>query len=84
MLKCAGSNNVKSIKQVKFWAKFLMQAEADMVPKESGFNLSRAAYLRAECDVFFARLPWQEMAKLFKCTIFVITETQFAIQGQVT
>ena len=36
-------------------------------------------------DVFQARLPWQEMVKLNKGSIFVITETQFAIQsGYVT
>ena len=39
---------------------------------------------RAHCDVFQAGLPWQGMAKLFKCSIFVIKETQFAIQSQVT
>ena len=50
-----------------------------MVSKESGFNLS-GAY----CDVIYARLPWQGMVKLYKGNMFVITETQFAIQGQVT
>ncbi len=37
-----------------------------MVPKESGFNLSETAYARAECRVFYARLPWQGMVKLYK------------------
>ena len=61
-----------------------------MVPKESGFNLSETASClnacanSAEYDVFYARLPWQGMVKLYKGSIFVITETQFAIQGQVT
>ena len=39
---------------------------------------------RASRDVFHARLPWQGMVKLSKGCIFVITETQFAIQSQVT
>ena len=49
-----------------------------MVPKESGFNQSEMAsgYGHAHCDVFQARLPWQGMAKLTKCSIFIITETQ--------
>ena len=36
---------------------------------------------RADCDVFHAHLPRKVMVKLYK---FVITETQFAIQRQVT
>ena len=57
-----------------------------MVPKESGFNQSETASClwRAEYDVFYARLPWQGMVKLYKGNIFIITETQFVIQGQVT
>ena len=39
---------------------------------------------RASPDVFHARLPWQGMVKLYKGSIFVITETQFANQSQVT
>ena len=39
---------------------------------------------RASRDVFQARLPWQGMVKLYKGSIFVITETQFVIQSQVT
>ena len=35
-------------------------------------------------DVFDAWLPWQVMVKLYKGRIFFITETQFAIQSQVT
>ena len=52
-----------------------------MVPKESGVNLSetRLAYARADCDVFYARLSLQGMVKLYKGSIFVLTETQFAI-----
>ena len=43
------------------------------------------AVARAHCDVFQAGLPWQGMMKLYKGSIFfVITETQFAIQSQVT
>ena len=42
------------------------------------------AVARAHCDVFQAGLPWQWMAKLYKGSIFVITETQFAFQSQVT
>ena len=34
-------------------------------------------------DVFQADLPWKEMVKLNKGSIFIITETQFAIQSQV-
>ena len=37
----------------------------------------------AHRDVFQARLPWEEMVKLNKGSIFIITETQFAIQSQV-
>ena len=56
-----------------------------MVPKESGFNQSETASANAHAhhDVFQARLPWQEMVKLNKGSIFIITETQFAIQSQV-
>ena len=48
-----------------------------MVPKESGFNQSDIR------EVFQARLRWEEMVKLNKGSIFIITETQFAIQSQV-
>ena len=41
------------------------------------------ANVHAHRDVFQARLPWQEMVKLNKGSIFVITETKFAIQSQV-
>ena len=41
------------------------------------------ANAHAHRDVFQARLPYQEMVKLNKGSIFIITETQFAIQGQV-
>ena len=59
-----------------------------MVPKESGFNqcydqqrLPPNAH--AHRDVSKARLPLQEMVKLNKGSFFIITETQFATQGQV-
>ena len=42
------------------------------------------AVARAHCDVFQAGLPWQGMTKLYKGSIFFITETQFAFQIQVT
>ena len=57
-----------------------------MVPKESGFNHNqqrRPPNAHAHRDVFQARLPLQEMAKLNKGSFFIVTETQFAIQGQV-
>ena len=38
---------------------------------------------RALRDVFQARLLWKEIVKLNKGSIFIITETQFAIQSQV-
>ena len=54
-----------------------------MVPKESGFNQSETVPTNAHAhrDVFLACLPWQEMVKLNKGIIFVITETKFAIQS---
>ena len=55
-----------------------------MVPKEDGFNQSGPAVSHAHCDVIQADLSWQGMAKLYKGCIFVITETQFAIQSHVT
>ena len=56
-----------------------------MVPKESGFNQSESApgNEHAQRDIFLARLPWEDMVKLNKGSIFIITETQFAIQTQV-
>ena len=62
-----------------------MRAEADMVPKRvDSTNQKRLpANADAHRDVFQARLPWQDMVKLNKGSIFVITETQFAIQSQV-
>ena len=49
-----------------------------MVPKQSGFNQSDTTPSKAHAhrDVFQARLPWEG-------SIFIITETQFAIQSQV-
>ena len=55
-----------------------------MVPKDSTNQKWLPADARASRDIFQARLPWQEMVKLYKGSIFVITETQFAIQSQVT
>ena len=43
----------------------------------------RPSNAHAHRDVFQARLPWEEMVKLNKGSIFIITETQFAIQSQV-
>ena len=42
------------------------------------------AYARAERDVFYARLQWQGMVNLYKRGIFVITQTKFATQTEVT
>ena len=57
-----------------------------MVPKrmDSTNQTRRHAVSRAHCDVFQAGQPWQGMAKLYKGSIFIITETQFAFQSQVT
>ena len=41
------------------------------------------ANVHAHRVVFQGRLPWQEMVKLNKGSMFVITDTQFAIQNQV-
>ena len=51
-----------------------------MFPKESGFNESEttSGFAHAHRDAFLARLPWQEMVKLNKGIIFVITETLFS------
>ena len=56
-----------------------------MVPKESGFNQSETVPPNAHAhhDVFQAGLPWEEVVKLNKGSIFIITETQCAIQSQV-
>ena len=57
-----------------------------MVPKERGFTTNRTrlpSNAHAQRDVFQARLPWEEMVRLNKGSIFIITETQFAIQSQV-
>ena len=40
--------------------------------------------MRASGDAIQARLPWQGMVQLYKGSIFIITETQFAIKRQVT
>ena len=57
-----------------------------MVPKENVFTNQKRlpAVSRAHCDVSQAGLPWQRMAKIYKGSIFVTTETQFAIQIKVT
>ena len=56
-----------------------------MVPKRlDSTNQKRLpANAHAHRDLFQGRQPWQDMVKLNKGTIFVITETQFAIQSQV-
>ena len=57
-----------------------------MVPKEGGFNQSETASGKcalALCDVFHACLPRQGMVKLYKGSIFVITEAPFAIKSKV-
>ena len=57
-----------------------------MVPNVSGFNQSATA--SEKCARVVCRFPCssataQGMAKLYKGSIFVITEAQFAIQSQV-
>ena len=54
-----------------------------MAPKESGFNQSEtdSGYAHVHRDLFQARL--QEIVKLNKGSIFVIADTQVAIQSQV-
>ena len=57
-----------------------------MVPKESGFKTNQQRLppnAHAHRDVFQACLLLQEAVKLNKGSFFIITETQFAIQGQV-
>ena len=56
-----------------------------MVPKRvDSTNQKRLlANAHAHRDVFQARLPWQDILKLNKGCIFIITETQFAIQSLV-
>ena len=55
-----------------------------MVPKVDSTNQKLLpANVHAHRDVFQARLPLQDMLKLNKGSVFVITETQFAIQSQV-
>ena len=56
-----------------------------MVPKRvDSTNRTRLlSNAHAHRDVFQARLPWEEMVKLNKGSIVIITETRFAIQSQV-
>ena len=56
-----------------------------MVPKRvDATNQKRLpSNAHAHRDVFQARLPCEEMVKLNKVSIFIITETQFAIESQV-
>ena len=77
---------MRLIKQVELYATFSMQAKADMVTKEldSSNQKQLPAYARAFRDVFHARRQWQGMVNLYKRSIFVITQTQFANQTQVT
>ncbi len=61
------------IKQVELYAKFSMQPNADMDIKECELNQSETASClcaRAFLDVYHARL--------YKRSIFAITQTQFA------
>ena len=47
-------------------------------------NQKRLPYnAHAHRNIFQARLPWEEMVKLNKGSIFIITETRFVIQSQV-
>ena len=57
-----------------------------MVPErmDSTSQKRLPADVRASHDVIHSRLPWHGMVKLYKGSIFVITETQFAIQSHVT
>ena len=56
-----------------------------MAPKsvESTNQKRLPANVHAHREVFQARLPWQDMVKLNKGSIFIIAETPFAIQSQV-
>ena len=57
-----------------------------MIPKEIAFNQSETACGLCARIVrrLPSRLPGHGMVKLYKGSIFVIAETQFAIQSQVT
>ena len=48
---------------------------------ESPYQKQLPAYAPAQYDVFYDRLPWQGMVKLYKGSILVIMETPFVIQG---
>ena len=67
-----------------------MQPNADMVPKESGFNQSETTcVLRVRIKCLFLYSPATAVTLYkpvlsYKCSIFVITETQFATQIQAT
>ena len=54
-----------------------------MVPKRVDLTNQKGlpANAHAHRDVFQARLPWQEMVKLNKGSMFVIMKTQFATQS---
>ncbi len=56
-----------------------------MAPKrvDSTNHKRLPANAHAHRDVFQTRVPWQGMVKLSKGSIFIITETTFAIQSQV-
>ena len=57
-----------------------------MVPKENRYSTNQKRLPpdpHASRDVFRAPMPWKVMVKLYKGSICVITETQFAIQRQV-
>ena len=40
-----------------------------------------AAYARAKRDVLHARMQWKGMVNLYKCSMFVITETQLVLNA---
>ena len=79
----------EGVKQVELYAKFSMQLKADMVPKECGFNQSetasclctRVSFSMLACN---GKREGMVIGELTQRSIFVITQTQFAIQTQVT
>ena len=51
---------------------------------KEGEKICRASGPAVNVEAWPAGLSWQGMAKLYKGSIFFTTETQFAIQSQVT
>ena len=60
-----------------------MQPKVEMVSKDADSTNQKQLSAYAKCDIFDARIQWQEMVNLYKRSIFVITQTQFATQTQV-